>query len=150
MSLDDPGRTVAYTRRVTRPRYRLLPHTSDVRLQAWGADAAELILNVVLGTQSVTLGRPPRGVPTAWADIDPWPEGTERRAVRAANEALFHLFVHRRSTVALDLGSGAARLGFVPLSPRRHLRCEIKAVTLHALRPPRVGGRLALLLTLDL
>lgn len=131
-------------------RFRTLPHTADVRLQAWGADAAELILNVVLGAQSVALGRPPGGVPTAWVDVEGWPEGTERRAVRAANEALFHLFARRRATVALELGPGGARLGLVPLSAGTHLRCEIKAVTLHGLRPPRGGDRLGLVLTLDL
>jgi len=131
-------------------RFRTLPHTADVRLQAWGADAAELILNVVLGVQAVALGRPPRGAPTAWVDVEGWPEGTERRAVRAANEALFQLFVHRRAAVDVAFGRSGARLGLAPLSPRRQLRSEIKAVTLHALRPPKGGRRLALLLTLDL
>jgi hypothetical protein len=131
-------------------RFRTLPHTADVRLQAWGADAAELILNVVLGAQAVALGRPPCGTATDWVGIDRWPPGTERRAVRAANEALFHLFAHRRATVALDLGPGGARLGLAPLSARTRLRCEIKAVTLHALRPPRGDDRLGLVLTLDL
>ncbi|MBI4917914.1 MAG: archease [Acidobacteria bacterium] len=131
-------------------RFRTLPHTADVRLQAWGVDATELILNVVLGAQAVALGRPPRGVAIAWVGIDRWPQGTERRAVRAANEALFHLFAHRRATVALELGDGGARLGLVPLPARTHLHCEIKAVTLHGLRPPRAGRRLGLVLTLDL
>lgn len=131
-------------------RFRTLPHTADVRLQAWGADATELILNVVLGAQAVALGRPPRGSATAWVDVDRWPHGTERRAARAANEALFHLFAHRRATVALELRPGGARLGLVALSARTHLRCEIKAVTLHALRAPRAGRRLGLVLTLDL
>jgi len=131
-------------------RFRTLPHTADVRLQAWGADAAELILNVVLGAQSVALGRPPNGAPTAWVDVGGWPEGTERRAVRAANEALFHLFAHRRATVALEVVPGGARLGLAPLSTRTRLRCEIKAVTLHALRAPSAGRRLGLVVTLDL
>lgn len=132
-----------------RPRYRLLAHTADVRLAVWADDEEGLLRNAVVGTLAVALGRPPRGEPVHWHAMAPWPEDLAGRLVRAANDALYRLYL--RGEVAVDVRSGDDRgyLGVKPLPAGWGLEAEVKAATFHALHLVR-EPRLRAVLTLDL
>ncbi len=134
---------------MTRPRFRRMAHTADVRLAVWGADEAELLRNAVAGALACALGRPPRGTARRWVAVERWPDDLPARLVRAANEALFLLYVRRELTLDLRSGASGAELAVAPLPARRSPATEVKAATFHALDIRR-GPRLRAVITLDL
>jgi hypothetical protein len=135
---------------VPRPRFRVLPHTADVRLAVWGADRAELLRNAVAGTVRLALGRPPRRGTIRRAAVPGAPSELDRQLVRAVNEALHQLYARRAAAVGLALRSGRVVLELSPLPAGWMPALEIKAATFHALTPRRQHGRLSAVLTLDL
>jgi len=135
---------------VPRPRFRVLPHTADVRLAVWGDDRAELLCHAVVGAVRLALGRPLRRRATRHEVVPSWPTGLERQLVRAVNEALHQLYARRRAAVGLALRGRRAVLALIELPDSRLPELEIKAATFHALAPRRRHGRLSAVLTLDL
>jgi SHS2 domain-containing protein len=139
-----------YNAAVPRPRFRVLPHTADVRLAVWGADRAELLRNAVAGAVRLALGRSPRRGAIKRVAV-PGPAGElDRELVRAVNEALHQLYARRSVAVGLALRSGRIVLELAPLPAGWSPELEIKAATFHALEPRRRRGRLSAVLTLDL
>ncbi len=132
------------------PRFRLLPHTADVRLAVWGGSEESLLRHAVLGALALALGAVPAAAPRRWIEVRPWPAGLEARLVRAVNEALFRLYVHREVATGLRRKDGRIQLGLAPLRADRQPAVEVKAATFHALAPRRAGSRLRAVLTLDL
>jgi len=135
---------------MTRPRFRTLAHTADLRLAVWGASDAELVRHTVLGVVRIVLGRALAGPGDRWEAVPSWPGDLPHQLVRAANEALFQLYARRRAPVGIEVGRRSARLWLRSLPPERQLDIEIKAATFHDLRPHRSGRRLHAVLTLDL
>jgi SHS2 domain-containing protein len=133
-----------------RQRFRVLPHTADVRLAVWGADPADLVRNAVAGVVRLALGRSPRRRATRFEVVAPWPTALERQLVRAVNEALHQLYARHLAAVGLSLRSGRAALELTELPAGCLPELEIKAATFHALEPRRRRGRLTAVLTLDL
>jgi SHS2 domain-containing protein len=134
---------------VSRPRFRTLAHTADVRIAVWGAREDELIRNAVVAACTLALGGVPPLASLRWAPIVPWPADLPSRLVRAVNEALFHLYQRNEVAVAFTLDPEGARLALAPLPPGRRPEIEVKAATYHDLRPKRRARRLAALITLD-
>lgn len=133
-----------------RPAYRRLPHTADLRLAVWGHGFEELCRNAVRGTLHEALGRPPRGTPTRYIDVDSAPDEEILRLVRTVNEALFQLFARRLVSTDVRFDGPRPVLGVVDLPRGRDPEVEVKAATLHALAPSTAGGRRRVILTLDL
>jgi SHS2 domain-containing protein len=134
---------------MSRPRFRRLAHTADVRLAIWGDDEEELLDNAVAGALASALDRPVRRAPLQWHTVERWPEELPDRLVRAVNEALFLLYVRRQVVTGVRLGGASATLGVVPLPEGWSAAAEVKAATFHDLAVVR-RPRLRAVLTLDL
>lgn len=134
---------------MTRPRFRLTPHTADVRLHVWGDTEQDLVAHAVAGTMRLALGREPRGQAAAWHRVERDERDVAARLVTAVNEALFLLYTRRCACVAMRWEAGHALLGAVPLRAGVEPEMEIKAATFHALRPLREARRLFAVLVLD-
>jgi SHS2 domain-containing protein len=135
---------------VIQRRFLVLPHTADLRLRVWGEDDIELASNAVLGTMRVATGRTPRGDAAGHEAIARWPAGSDGKVVRAVNEALFWLYSRRMCSLGVRRRGNAVELLLRPLAPVHPPLVEVKAATLHDLRPARDGCRLVATLTLDL
>jgi SHS2 domain-containing protein len=135
---------------MTRPRFRTLAHTADMRLAVWGASGAELVRNAVHGVVRIVLGRTPASGQERWHGVRRWPEELPHQLVRATNEALFQIYVRRQVPICVEVGSRGARFRLRSLPPAHVLGIEVKAATFHDLRPRRRGRRLEAVLTLDL
>ncbi len=135
---------------VARPTYRRLPHTADLRLVVWGSGFEELCGNAVRGALHEALGRPPRGAPVGYLELEDAPDDEVLRLVRTVNEALFLLYARRLATTGVRCDGRRTSLGVRPLPTGRNPEVEVKAVTLHALTLPARSGRQRLVLTLDL
>lgn len=133
-----------------RPRYRLLPHTADVRVAVWADDERELLDNLVLATTRVVMGRPLHLAASLRAPLEAWPATLEARLVRVANEVTFQLLHRRRAGTGLAWANDLPSLELAPLPPGLQPELEVKAATYHDLRPRRQRGRLSAVLTLDL
>jgi SHS2 domain-containing protein len=134
---------------MVRPRFRLLPHTGDLRLVVWGDGEEALVANAVAGTMATVLGRTPPLRPRTAVRISPWPSQPALRAVRAANEALFQLYARRLVATGFATVGSRGALRLAPLPPRRRPSVEVKAVTYHDLELRSDGRRLRLVLTMD-
>lgn len=130
--------------------FRILEHTADVRLRAWGDSVEELLGNAVRGAMRVAMGRAPAGSPAAWHPVEPWPETPADQAVAAVNEALFLLYARGTAATALRLSAGAGEIGVVPLPSGKLPEREVKAATYHRLAAGRTHGRWRVELILDL
>jgi len=116
----------------------------------WGANRAELLRNAVAGVVRLALGRSPRRRAIRLEVVPSWPTALERQLVRAVNEALHQLYARRQAALGLDLRGRRAALEVTELPAGWMPELEIKAATFHALAPRRRGGRLSVVLTLDL
>lgn len=96
---------------MTRPRFRTLAHTADLRLAVWGSSDAELVRHTVLGVVRIVLGRTLAAPGERWEAVRNWPGDLPHQLVRAANEALFQLYARRRAPVGIEVGPRGARLG---------------------------------------
>lgn len=132
------------------PRFRLLPHTADVRLAVYGQSQEELLRHLALGLVAFVLGYLPRGRASAYAQLILPEDDPGAQLVRLGNEVLYWLFTRRQQTVDLTCEGSQAQLHLRPLPRHRQLPFEIKAVTFHALQPRRDSSRLRAVLTLDL
>ncbi len=132
------------------PRFRLLPHTADVRLAVYGQSHEELLRHLALGLVCFVLGHLPRGRATAHAQLVLPEDDVQAQLVRVGNEVVYWLFTRRQVTVNLTCQGLTAQLDLRPLPRHRPLPFEIKAVTFHALQLRREGSRLRAVLTLDL
>jgi SHS2 domain-containing protein len=135
---------------VSRPRFRALPHTADVRLAVWGDDPAELLRNAVAGTVRLALGRSPCRGAIRHATVPGPAAPLDRQLVRTVNEALHQLYTRQSVAVGLLVRRGRVVLELSQLPAGRFPELEIKAATFHALVPRRRRGRLTAVLTLDL
>lgn len=134
---------------MTSPRFRLLPHTADVRLAVWGMNETDLLRNAVTGALTCALDGPPRGSPVRLHAVDRWPDDLSARLVRTVNEALFLLYVRREVALDVHLGDEGAALAVAPLPEGCVPVVEIKAATFHALEVVR-QPRLRAVITMDL
>jgi SHS2 domain-containing protein len=134
---------------MARLRWRILPHTADVRLMVWGDDERGLVENAVAGATRIALGRTAARAPTRWTRISRWPRARAGRLVAAVNEALFRLYRHHAVAVALRSDANGAWLGLVDLPVDCRPLVEIKAATFHDLNVQRHHDRLRAVITLD-
>jgi len=135
---------------VARPTYRRLSHTADLRLVVWGCGFEELCGGAVRGAMHEALGRPPRGTPGRYVEVEHAPDDEVLRLVRTVNEALFLIYARRLVSVGVRWEDRRVLLGVRPLPNGKDPEVEVKAATLHALAHPAKGGRQRLVLTLDL
>ncbi len=134
---------------MSRPRYRCLPHTADIRLRVWGREEQELLTNAVVGCVSCALGRRVGGRGSAERRVDSWPADLESQLVKAANEALFLLYTQQLVVVAVAVAGGAATLEVRPLAVSEKPQIEIKAATFHDLHVAHCRRGLSVDLVLD-
>jgi SHS2 domain-containing protein len=135
---------------VGQPRFRRRSHTADVRLAVWGETAEVLLRHTVLGVASLALGRPSRRRPERWRPVEDWPADLGEQLVRAANEALFYIYLRHEAGVDFRLREGVGSLATVKLRHDWPPKIEVKAATYHDLTVVREGTRLHAVLTLDL
>jgi SHS2 domain-containing protein len=132
---------------VSRPRFRTLPHTADLRLVVWGADLPALLGASVAGALACALGRAPAGAALAWSEVEHWPVAPTEQIVRLVNEALFLLYTRHQVAVTVRPDLRRVLLGTRPLGRRRPL-LELKAATFHdlAVKPCARGLRAVIVL----
>jgi SHS2 domain-containing protein len=134
-----------------RPRYRLLPHTADVRLLVWGSTVEELVTNAVHGALRIAVGRRSAGAGWSRIELRGLSQDPARLLVSVVNEALFLLYGRCQLVRAVELHDGCATLRVVSLPAGSAPETEVKAATFHGLAPERgATGRLRAVLTLDL
>ncbi len=110
----------------------------------------ELSSNAVRGAMHEALGRPVRGTPARYLELEDAPDDDLLRLVRTVNEALFLLYTRRLVSTGVRCEGDRTSLGVRPLPSGRDPGVEVKAATLHALASPVKGGRQRVVLTLDL
>lgn len=135
--------------------FRIVDHTADVGIEAWGADLGEVLARAVEGLFRVI------GAPAAGASLPPWElqaEGVDREdlLVRVLTEALaaFELegrHVASASTVRCDDARATLRCEGVLVDRDAEPRLqEVKAVTYHGLRIEEGSDGLRARVVLDL
>lgn len=135
--------------------HRLLEHTADIGIEAWGASRAELFVAAARGLLEVLWGpRPPAA--EHWSAVQVEGGDREELLVNWLQELLFRLEVERFLATDFVIGrisdTGlSGRLGGVTLVPGRHrLAREVKAVTWHRLEVAGAPGAWRACLYLDL
>ncbi len=128
--------------------HRIVPHTADLALEAWAPGKGECIAEAaraLVGSFADVRGAVPRETVT----VELAEASDEDLLVRALDEVIYQLEVHRRVPAAIwvavaDAGdpAGAAtiRLAAVPAADVRVTGAIPKAVTRHELRFGRSGG----------
>lgn len=124
---------------MSRAGYRLLAHTADVGLAAWGPTLEAALAAALRGMTAVTY-EPRTARPVEEWRVEVAGDDPERWLVGLLGEAIFlhedQGFVLSDAEVTRTSGGVAARLRGEPRDPSRHHRRgpQVKAVTYHALR----------------
>lgn len=122
---------------MSRRRFRLLPHTADLMLEARGADLPGLFASCVLALFSLLVDRRTvRGTEVRTAEVHGDTTEEQLLALLRAAFLLFaaHTFLVRTARVTMKGKQVTLTVTGEPLDPSRHLIIrEIKAVTAHAI-----------------
>lgn len=134
--------------------FRIMDHTADLSITAWGRDLSELVANAAAGMLALLYAGPPPA-PTAWRQVTASGAEPETALQHALRELLYLIEDENLAPAAVQTTGGngdgvTLQVGTVPLSEAKSLLgAEIKAVTRHGLDIRSVADGLEVTIVFD-
>jgi SHS2 domain-containing protein len=132
--------------------HRGVPHTADVRIEAWGPDRDSCLAEAVLGLADSVVDRSVAGGADQERVAVPLPaESDTDLLVAALDEVIYRLDTRDQVPVGVEYSGGVLGLDMVDVHGLPIVGPAPKAVTLHELEfGPDAGGRWTCSVTIDI
>ncbi|MFL6072211.1 MAG: archease [Mycobacteriales bacterium] len=131
--------------------HRSVPHTADVRIEAWGPDRDGCLAEAVLGLADSVVDRSAAGPDRERVTVPLAAESDVDLLVLALDEVIYRLDTRDQVPVGAEYAAGELRLDMVDVHALPVVGPGPKAVTLHELKfGPDADGRWTCSVTIDI
>jgi SHS2 domain-containing protein len=128
-----------------------VPHTADVRIEAWGPDRDSCLAEAVLGLADAVVDRSAAGPDRERVSVPLTAESDVDLLVTALDEVIYRLDTRDQVPVEVEYGSGELGLDMVDVHALPIVGPAPKAVTLHELSfGPEGDGHWSCSVTIDI
>ena len=130
--------------------HRGVPHTADVRIEAWGPDRDSCLAEAVLGLADSVVDRSAAGPDRAPVTVPLAADSDTDLLVAALDEVIYRLDTRDQVPVAASYAAGTLHLDMADVHTLPVVGPAPKAVTLHELHFAAEGDRWTCSVTIDI